>query len=130
MPSHARGLRARLLLALAISAVGCRTAPIYEPVDFELGAPSRAKLAQVATAIREAGASLNWVMTEQEPGVITGVTMRRCEIVIHFDTTRFSIHLVSSENLLYDAEQRTIHKSYNRWIGQLVRRIRQRASLI
>jgi hypothetical protein len=100
MPSLARALCARLLLVLASGAVGCRTAPIYEPTDVELGAPAGAKLAQVATAIREAAASLNWATTEQAPGVIRAELEQRCVIEIHFDARRFSIRHVRARTRL------------------------------
>ena len=129
----ARSLRLPLLLALALGMAACRTAPLYAPTDVSLYAPTGATLSQVATSIMQAGASLHWLMTDRGPGVIRGMLDRhsnRCEVEIRFDTARFSIQYLSSENLRYDAADGTIHKGYNKWIKSLEHRIRQRASLI
>ena len=133
MTSLTRSLCVPLLFSLALGTAACRTAPLYTPADVALYAPAAATLSQVATSIMEAGASLRWVMADQGPGVIRGILDRhgnRCEVEIHFDTARFSIQYVSSENLRYDAADGTIHKRYNKWIKSLEHRIRQRASLI
>ena len=133
MASLAASLRLPLLFAIAIGTFACRTAPLYTPEDVALEAPGGAKLSKVAASIKEAGASLGWVMKEQSPGVITGVLDKRrhhCEVQVLFDAKKFSIYYRSSENLRYDAATATIHKAYNKWVQNLERRIVERSALI
>jgi hypothetical protein len=116
MAATRRGLVASTLAATALAACA-RTAPIQQGGGEFIG---RGTLSQRADQIRRAGAGLGWRMEQQEPGLIRGTLNLRTHqavVDIPYDTQRFSIRYVSSNNLDYDG--RAIHRNYNSWVQNL-----------
>ena len=121
-----------LLVVLAIAACNHAT-DIYnvELSSYNATAPLDAQSAE--TAIKRAGSKIGWQMDTIRPGLIRGtlnVRKHLAVIDISYDSEGFSIEYVDSENLQYDEDAQVIHKSYNKWIGILERRIRAEASSI
>lgn len=127
MKTMLRVLPLTVLLVLA----ACRTAPVYDVKSETLDAPSNARLSQVTTAIKQAGAGLGWVMKSQEPGHIIGrldIRRHRAEVDIRYTTKTFSIIYLDSQNLKYDDGE--IHKNYNGWVARLRNSILAQVSAI
>jgi len=81
---------------------------------------------KVARAIITACARLGWVCSIAAPGEITGrlnLRSHQADVRIPYSTEKYSILYVSSENLRYDAAERTIHRNYNNWVLNLQRQI-------
>jgi hypothetical protein len=112
-----------LMLALGLSA--CKNTPIqnYEAQPV----PSNIKSAeQVQKAIKLAGSSLGWVMSDEGSNKIKGViTLRshQAEVSIPYSAKDYSIIYRSSSNLKYDSTANTIHNNYNGWVQNLNRSI-------
>jgi len=122
---------ASLLIALAITACVSHATDIYnvERSSYNASEPLDAKSAE--KAIRSAGSKIGWQMDTIRPGLIRGTLNVRSHLAvidINYDARGFSIDYVDSENLNYDEETNAIHKSYNKWIGILERRIRAEAT--
>lgn len=120
-----------LLIALAITACVSHATNIYnvDGASYNATDPLDAKSAE--QAIKNAGSKIGWNMETIRPGLIRGTLNLRehlAVIDIDYDAQGFSINYVDSENLNYDEEANVIHKSYNKWIGILERRIRAEAS--
>ncbi|WP_226568454.1 lipoprotein [Mangrovibacter yixingensis] len=112
------------LTAFAVIGVlaGCaRTAPI-DNVNATVSAGHSAE--QVKSAILKAGIQRQWVMNETSPGVISARQQSHghvAEVRITYSANSYAINYVSSINLR--ASGGKIHKTYNRWIGNLDRDI-------
>jgi len=81
---------------------------------------------KVARAIITACARLGWVCSIAAPGEIKGrlnLRSHQADVRIPYSTETYSILYVSSENLRYDAAERTIHRNYNNWVLNLQRQI-------
>jgi len=81
---------------------------------------------KVARAIITACARLGWVCSIAAPGEIKGrlnLRSHQADVSIPYSTETYSILYVSSENLRYDAAERTIHRNYNNWVLNLQRQI-------
>ena len=116
-----------------LSALGActRLAPVYNVQDAAF--VGQAPLPRRAEQIKRAGASLGWVMEEQQPGLMRGTLNLRTHqavVDIPYDARRFSIRYVSSTDLNYSgnvASQKyngpMIHPNYNGWIENLEHKI-------
>jgi len=118
---------ASLLVTMAITACVNHATDIYnvELSSYNTADPLDAKRAE--KAIKTAGSKIGWEMDTIRPGLIRGTLNLRKHLAvidINYDGKRFSIDYVESENLNYDEEANVIHKSYNKWIEILERRIR------
>jgi len=120
----------RYLIAVIVavaSLAGCaRTAPINNIDQPVIGHYSDNQMRQ---AIVEAGITRHWVMTPVAPGVINGRLVQRghvANIRVDYTPSRYSIHYVSSENLL--AADNEIHRNYNNWVTALNQDIQVRLS--
>lgn len=107
----------------AAALAGCtgRTAPIQEGGGEFIGPGT---LSQRADQIRRAGAGLGWRMEPRAPGLVRGTLDLRTHqavVDIPYDTQRFSIRYVSSNNLEYDGS--SIHRNYNSWVQNLQKAI-------
>lgn len=113
-------LAAIVTFSIILSACG-RTAPIKnlesQPV------PTNIKSADdVKKAIKMAGVSLGWVITENGSNTLKGVLNLRSHqavISIPYSIKEYSLIYKSSVNLDYDAEEKSIHNNYNGWIQNL-----------
>ena len=140
MPSNfavARNVSFKLALVvflglLAVTIGGCRTAPIKDIPRTPV--PARgASMAEVAKAIKVAGAGLGWVMKEKSPGLMIGTLYVRdhmAQVEIPYSTSSYSIRYKDSSNLKYNATNKTIHSNYVGWIQNLNNAIRVQLSMI
>ena len=124
---------APLFVVMAITACVNHATEIYnvELSPYNVAEPLDAKRAE--KAIKSAGSKIGWEMDTIRPGLIRGTLNVRSHLAvvdISYDSERFSIDYVDSENLKYDEEKKAIHKSYNKWIGILERRIRAEAGSV
>jgi hypothetical protein len=125
-----RNITAKFLLIFAtlLFLGGCRTAPIYNIKDADLGNEDLS-IQEVGKAIRLAGRTRGWEMKDVGEGKIRGTLRVRgkhtANVMITYNTKTFSIEYVDSENLLYDPKNNGIHKRYNRWVALLDRSIRK-----
>jgi hypothetical protein len=116
------------LIVSALTAGGCRTAPIRNVTDARLNAAPGTTLTmdQVATAIWRAGQGLGWQINPVRPGELTGMLKLRSHVAvvsITHDTTSFNITYRESTNLLQSGQE--IHKRYDTWVRNLELRIQQ-----
>ncbi|MFK3704260.1 hypothetical protein EDF73_104337 [Raoultella sp. BIGb0138] len=105
-------------IAVVGTLAGCaRTAPV-EQIQTTVSAGHSD--AQVKQAILRAGVQRQWIMSETAPGTIAARQQARdhvAEVRINYSATGYSIHYVSSSNLM--ASDGKIHKNYNRWVHNL-----------
>lgn len=118
-----------LFLALFILA-GCRTAAVYnvnnDPIEVN------ASMDKVYKAIKLAGASKGWIITQAKPGLAIGKIMLRqhqAVVEIPYDEKSFSIKYKSSLNLKYNSETNQIHQNYNGWVQNLENAINLQLSM-
>lgn len=114
------GLSAIILALVFMS--GCRSGAVYNVV----GMPSQVKQSttddQMFKAIKTAGMSLGWIVTQVEPGHATAQINLRAHMAlvdIKYTQKTYSITYKNSMNLNYDAEKGTIHSNYNGWVQNL-----------
>ena len=115
-----------LLLPVILLSASCRKAPMLNL--FNQGSPQKVTMAQMETAILEAGKSLNWRMAKMQPGLIEGTLLVRSHtavVNISYSEDKYSIVYKSSINLKADGTGK-IHKNYNAWIRALDQEIRNR----
>ena len=115
------------VLAVALALGACTSAPIRNvtetPVVTGTGKP--ATVEQVRGAIVRAGNGLGWVMTPNDPGLVSGRLALRGHVAVvdvRYSPKAYSITYKDSTNLNYRDGQ--IHKNYNGWIENLDRDIR------
>ncbi len=122
---------ASLVVAMAITGCVNHATDIYNVELSSYNTADTLDAKQAEKAIKTAGSKIGWEMETIRPGLIRGTLNVRKHLAvvdINYDGQRFSIDYVDSENLKYDEEQNLIHKSYNKWIGILERRIRAESS--
>lgn len=114
---------------IAAPAHAARTAPMYTPEPIEV--PAGKSTEAVKKAIKKALFDKGWEAREIGPGHIQGKHTKTDKkasytavVDIKFDTKTVRIGYKDSENLNYDAKDKTIHKTYNSWIKYLERNIR------
>lgn len=113
-----------LLLITSFITTGCGTGPIYNVQYSKIDNQQSSEV--VYTAIKEAGQSLGWKITNIKPGVAEGKLYLRTHLAvvrINYSNTAYSIHYVRSENLNYNPEAKKIHTNYNGWIQNLEKAI-------
>ncbi len=108
-----------------------RVAPLENVQDAAF--VGEASLPRRAEQIKRAGASLGWVMEDQQPGLMRGtLNLRTHQAVVDvpYDARRFSIRYVSSTDLDYSGNVAAqnhggpmIHRNYNGWIENLEHKI-------
>lgn len=114
------GLMLVFLASISVLTPGCRSAPVRDlgPTS----APANTSPEHVKKTILIAGASLGWVMKEQSPGLIVATLTLRDHLAvveIPYSATSFSIRYKDSQNLKYNADDRSIHSNYNGWVQNL-----------
>jgi hypothetical protein len=111
------------LVLVAVLAAACAPAPVKNVADTPVRTDKAdVTEADVAAAIKRAGAALGWAVLEDGPGKMTATLRLRTHtavVDIPYDTGKYSIRYKESENLRYDAEKGTIHRNYNSWIQNL-----------
>ncbi len=110
---------------------GFKLAPVYNVENAPV--PSRPdrqlRLDEVEQAIIGAGSKLNWKMTREGEGRLTGtLDLRRHTALVNitFDLLQFSVTYRDSTNLRYENGQ--IHHNYNEWIRNLETEIKRSLS--
>lgn len=121
----------RLIVVLTLTALlaSCRTAPVHNVEQATFNTTKQLSLAQVTTAIQNAGTTLGWQMRVERPGLIIGTLNLRAHqavVEIPYDTKTYSILYQSSSNLKYNGK--TIHRNYNSWVMNLSREIQVQIS--
>ena len=125
-----------LLLVPVLALAACKRAPLVNVESAPLGASADATLERVADAIKRAGASQAWQLTEQNPGHFVGrldIASKHTAVVsITYDTKVFSIIYESSNNLNFKVERSVtyIHPGYMTRVDRLKHRIQAEASAI
>ena len=116
-----------ILSAVAILLIACTPTPIRNidnaPVNLS---SANYDLSDVTKAIKTAGVGLGWQMKEETPGHIVGTLHLRSHVAIvdiTYTLDDYSISYKDSTNLKYNPGSNSIHSSYNRWIGNLVKEI-------
>ena len=83
-------------------------------------------LQQVGEAIMHACEQRHWVAHRVDPNTIIASVSPRghsATVRIEYDSTKYSIYYVDSENLDYSSEKHCIHSAYNNWVARLDREI-------
>ena len=116
-----------ILSAVVFLLVACAPAPVRNIDNAPINVSSaNYDLSDVAKAIKNAGVKLGWQMKEETPGHIVGTLHLRSHVAIvdiTYTLDEYSISYKDSTNLKYNAGSNSIHSSYNRWIGNLVKEI-------
>ena len=121
-----------LIVLSTLLIIGCsRTAPIYniEDTPYPTWIEENVTKNDISKAIRKAGGSLSWIMQEKGDGHILGTLNIRNHtaiVDIYYDESKYSIVYKDSKDLLYNGTE--IHKSYNKWVRNLRKRINQNLS--
>lgn len=116
----------RHCLSLMVLCIALLLTPAYAA---ELVEPPPIAVPQLAPelvekAIRIAAAERRWTVAAQEPGVLVADLAHRSHLArvrIKYDASQVSLTYLDSLNLDYeeDGGARTIHRSYNNWVGAL-----------
>ena len=114
-------LKIVVFLVAGLALTSCRMAPVYNVESSTMPTPPTATLQDVTDAIKRAGVTLGWQMTDKGPGELEAKIIVRSKhtaiVSITFDTKQFSIFYVDSVNLNYTGTQ--IKTGYNGWIENL-----------
>jgi len=120
--------------ATLLSMTACAPVPVRNVVDAPVVTNvDSVMLNEIRDAVTRAGASLGWIMVEEEPGLVRGTLRLRSHVAIVdviFDTSTYSIQYVDSTNLDYSEANGTIHKNYNGWIQNLDTAIQRELAVI
>ena len=125
------------LMVVLVLFVGCRTAQVFNVNDATINTVSSKEPAieDVTRAIMSAatGSTPIWNMQVVKPGHIVATLHNRSHMAavdIQYTTKGYSITRKETTNLKYNAEDNTIHPSYNKWIQRLDSNIRVKLSLL
>ncbi len=125
-----------LSLSIAFIASGCGSSGTYiNNIDNSNFLHSQTnKVSLIENAITIGATKRGWQITKQNQGLLTAsITMKRKFLVvanISYNNTGYKISYNNSENLNYNSEKNTIHKSYNKWIKNLERSINKQLSKV
>jgi len=116
---------------------GCsRTAPLVnvnESAVVPMDSSKPVTNDQVRSAIIRAGIGLGWSMQKVKDGELKATLYLRSHVAavrIPYNTKAYSIEYISSSNLKYNEDKKTIHSNYNGWISNLNIAIQKELSLI
>lgn len=117
------------LTLIAMPAHAARTAPLYTPEPIQVPAGKSAEA--VKKAVRKAFFDKGWEARDIGPGHLQGKHTKSGKkeshtaiVDVKFDTKTVRIGYKSSENLNYNKEDGSIHKTYNGWVKYLEKNIR------
>ena len=119
-------IKGLLVLALAMTAAPAwADEEISDPVDVPV--EGVATTSQVQRAVKASMARRGWVPGREKAGYIEGTLTKGdryfVRIGVSYDDTKITIRYLDSDGLDYDAEDGTIHSSYNKWMRMLSREI-------
>ena len=119
-------LIAILILGLGLSVNAVARTAVIENIDNQtILSMLEKKLSkdQVKKAILKAGLSKGWSITPVDDNKLLGTLVVRnkhtIKVSIPYSTSGYSLMYADSDNMLYDAENNTIHRNYNRWVRNL-----------
>lgn len=120
-----------VILAGVLLLSGCRGATVYnvENSPIEAKVPS----SKIYDAIKIAGASKGWIITNVRPGLALGKLNARNHIAIveiSYTQNSYSIKYKDSTELNYNASNNEIHQNYNGWIKNLENAINLQLSML
>lgn len=116
-------MRCLLMLALAVTLLGARQAPLIDPEPIDV--PAGMSVDKVASVIEWATRKRQWWVDKQEPGrmvVVQLVQGHRAKVAIVYDAKTVKLQYVSSQNLGFEARpdgSRVIHPRYIAWVNNL-----------
>ena len=114
---------AYFLLFTAVAARAVLNEPLYEPKFVAINAGGQMSEEQVKQAFLDAAKRIRgWTFSVNRPGMLEGdLTVRKHQVSVNilYSAKDYSIIYVASENMMYDADKKTIHPSYGRWIRNL-----------
>lgn len=119
----------RPVALLAALACVSSTARADEAIDDPVNVPVEgvATDAQVGRAVRAALTRRGWAVAAEKPGSMEGILTKNgayvVRVAVKYEASEITIRHVNSEGLDYDSEDRTIHRSYNKWMRMLAREI-------
>jgi hypothetical protein len=111
-------------LVVALLGAGCRKEVVHNVLQAPVAAPQVVTLEQVSQAIIGGCDRAGWRAREVAPGVVRAekvFNQHRAMSEITYDTTSYSITLLTADNLLFDG--RRVHKRYNQWADELEKSI-------
>ena len=117
-------------MLLAVTLTGCKSKPVKN-IDAQALPSTVTSASQVKDAIIRAGRTLGWVVKEKDAQTLEATLILRkhvANITIPYSDTSYSLLYKTSENLGYDAEEKTIHSNYNGWISNLDRQVQLQLS--
>lgn len=115
----------------ALLFVGCTSAVVYNVEKDQI--ETSASTDKIYKAIRRAGQSKGWQVSQVKPGLAQAkINLRNhmALVEIPYSSDDFSIVYKDSMNLNYDSEKGTIHKNYNGWVKNLENQIRFEISVL
>lgn len=119
-----RAPKIALLGVLAVTVAGCaREQPVYNVDNHQVPVVAQnLPMRQIENTIILAGTDRGWTFTPAGPGHLVGHLDRdhhTADVDLMYSPVAYSIHYVSSSNLLASADGTQIHRNYNKWIHLL-----------
>lgn len=118
-----------LLALIAVPAQAARTEKMYTPEPIQV--PAGKSTEAIKQAVRKALFDRDWEIREIGPGHLQGKHTKvgkkesyTAIVDVKFDAKTVRISYKGSENLNYNKEDGSIHKTYNGWIRYLEKNIR------
>jgi len=121
-----------LILSLMLIFAGCGGARIIN-IDKSHLITKQFSKNQVEEAIKRAAVRRGWRIKKVADNLLEAtIQVRKHTVVINipYDNHGYRINYVKSKNLNYNSQTNTIHKSYNRWVKNLVYDIDNQLSLL
>ncbi len=119
-----------LVTLIALPSHAGRHDPILSPEPISI--PDGKSAEEIRKSVRKALFDDEWETREIAPGRLQAKRSKRGKDEVHTATIEVAytggsvrISYKDSQNLNYDAKDKTIHGTYNRWIRNLERRIRK-----
>ncbi|RXK12563.1 hypothetical protein CP965_08260 [Halarcobacter mediterraneus] len=112
-----------ILLVFILILSGCKTAAIHNIDNTDYINDKKVNTKKVENAIVKAAMKRGWGTKKIKTGLIeakNNVRGKHLVIVnINYNSKGYKISYKDSRNMKYDAGSNTIHKNYNKWIGNL-----------
>ncbi|MBN3564219.1 hypothetical protein [Aliamphritea spongicola] len=123
-------MKAVFLALTMLFIAGCTTQPIKNVDDHAVfNANNSMTQDSLGKHIHRAASQLGWSIKQSNAGHMVAEIKPRGKhfvaIDIYYDNDSYSIHYKKSSNMKYDAEKNVIHRNYNNWVANLVKRIDQ-----
>ena len=123
-------MKAVILALSVLFLAGCTTQPVKNVDDHTIfNSNSSMTQEHLGKYIQRAAKELGWKIKQNAPGhLIAEIKPRGKHFVaidIYYDNDSYDIHYKASTNMKYEAEKNVIHRNYNNWVANLVKRIDQ-----